>query len=161
MLVAMNDCDAVFCAIGTTNKKVKGDKDAYRKVDYDIPVNAARYCAMLGCRVFVLVSSVGANSQSKNFYLRLKGEVEDKMKESGLETVHIMQPSLLLGDRKEARSGEKIGKLVMGSLSFLIPSRYKPVHGKTVAKAMLSASRQRKPGFFVYAYREMMAIAGK
>jgi uncharacterized protein YbjT (DUF2867 family) len=161
ILIALNDCDVLFCAIGTTNKKVKGDKGAYRKVDYDIPVLAAQCCAMIGCPTFVLVSSVGANSKSRNFYLQLKGEVEGKVKEMGLESVHIMRPSLLLGDRKEARAGEKIGKLVMGSLTFLIPSKYKPVHGAIVANAMLSASKKNKPGYFIYEYREIISLASK
>ena len=77
LLVALSNSDVVFCTVGTTQKKVKGDKAAYRKVDYDIPVNAARFCKMTGCEKFVLVSSVGANSKSNNFYLKLKGDVED------------------------------------------------------------------------------------
>src|SRR4249920_248078 len=66
--LALEGSDIVFCAIGTTQKKVKGDKTAYRKVDYDIAVNAARFCKMTGCSTFILVSSVGANSKSNNFY---------------------------------------------------------------------------------------------
>ena len=66
LLVALDDSDALFVAVGNTQKKVKGDKDAYRKVDYDIPVNMARYCKIAGCNIFVLVSSVGANSKSSN-----------------------------------------------------------------------------------------------
>src|SRR5205814_7754749 len=71
LLVAIDNSDVVFCAVGTTQKKVKGNKEAYRKVDYDIPVKAARFCKMTGCETFVLVSSVGANSKSNNFYLKL------------------------------------------------------------------------------------------
>ena len=108
--LSLEGSDVVFCAVGTTQKKVKGDKAAYRKVDYDIPVNAARFCKMNGCGKFILVSSVGANSNSSNFYLKLKGEVEDAVKAAGLRSVHIMRPSMLLGYRKEFRSGEKIGQ---------------------------------------------------
>ena len=71
-LVALSNSDVVFCSIGTTQKKVKGDKEAYRKIDYDIAVNAARFSKMVGCETFVLVSSIGANSKSNNFYLKLK-----------------------------------------------------------------------------------------
>src|SRR5258705_12589534 len=70
LLVAIDNSDAVFCAVGTTQRKVKGDKEAYRKIDYDIPVHAARFCKMTGSKTFVLVSSVGANSKSNNFYLK-------------------------------------------------------------------------------------------
>src|SRR5687767_13883893 len=103
LLVAISNSDVVFCTVGTTQKKVKGDREAYRKVDFDIPVKLARFCEMTGCGRFILVSSVGANSKSSNFYLKLKGEVEDAVKQAGLRSVHIMRPSMLLGERMEAR----------------------------------------------------------
>ena len=158
LLVAMSNSDVVFCAVGTTQKKVKGDKEAYRKVDYDIPVNAARFCKMTGCERYILVSSVGANSKSKNFYLKLKGEVEDAVKDVGLKSVHIMQPSVLLGDRKEFRLGEKIGKEIMRAISFLLPSKYKPIYGRDVAKAMLAAAKKNEDGFFVYEFNGIKRI---
>src|ERR1700730_13304829 len=122
---AIAGSDVVFSAVGTTNRKVKGDQKAYRKVDFDIPVHAAQFCKKTNCNSFVLVSSVGANSKSKNFYLRLKGEVEDAVRAIGLKSVHIMRPSMLLGSRGEFRLGEAIGKgfmqifslLMLGSLS--------------------------------------------
>ena len=150
--LALEGSDVLFCAIGTTQKKVKGDKAAYRKVDYAIPVQAARFGKMAGCENFVLVSSVGANSKSNNFYLKLKGEVEDAIKEVGIKSVHIMRPSVLLGDRKESRSGEKIAKGIMKAFSFLIPLKYKPVHGRDVAKAMLTEAKKKEEGFFIFEY---------
>ena len=153
VLIAMANSDVVFCAIGTTQQKVKGDKEAYRKVDYDIAVNAARFCKITGCERFVLVSSVGANSKSNNFYLKLKGEIEEAVKAVGLKSVHIMRPSVLLGDRKEFRLGEKISKGLMKTLSFLIPLKYKAIHGRDVARAMIRVSKQNTDGFFVYEYQ--------
>jgi len=158
ILIAISNSDTVFCTVGTTQRNVKGDKEAYRKVDFDIPVKAAKFCKMTGCEKFVLVSSVGASGRSRNFYLRLKGEVEDSIKEIGLKTVHIMRPSMLLGDRKEFRFGEKIGKGLMRLLSLIIPSKYKPIHARDVAKAMLSVSKQDQEGFFIYHYREIMDL---
>jgi uncharacterized protein YbjT (DUF2867 family) len=110
---------------------------------------------MTGCEKFILVSAVGANSKSKNFYLKLKGEVEDAVKAVGLKSVHIMRPSMLLGDRKEFRLGEKIGNPVMKAISFLLPSKYKPIHGRDVAKAMLVASKKNEEEFFVWEYNEI------
>jgi len=155
LLVALDGSDTVFVAVGTTQRKVKGDQQAYRKVDHDIPVNIARYCKIAGCKNFVLVSSVDANSKSNNFYLKLKGEVEDAIREQGIESVHIMRPSMLLGSRKESRPLEKIGQPLMKAFSFLIPSKYKPIQARNVAKAMLEASKKDEKGFFVYEYREM------
>lgn len=158
ILVALNDCDVAFCTIGTTQAKVKGDRAAYRKVDYDIPVNIARYCKMTGCEKFVLVSAVGANAGSRNFYLQLKGEVEEAVKAVGLTSVHIMRPSMLLGDRKEKRTGEKIAKAVMKLFSFLVPARYKAIHGRDVAKAMVRATKDTGSGFYIYEYKNMSQV---
>jgi uncharacterized protein YbjT (DUF2867 family) len=155
LLVALSNSDVVFCTIGTTQKKVKGDKDAYRKIDYDIAVNAARFCKMTGCEKFILVSSVGANTKSNTFYLKLKGEIEDVVKETGLKNIHIMRPSVLMGERKESRFGEKLSKIIMTPISFLIPPKYRPIHGKDVAKAMLAVSKKNKEGFFVYENAEI------
>lgn len=155
--LAMEGTDVVFCAIGTTQKKVKGDKTAYRKIDFDIPVNAARFCKMNGCETFVLVSSVGAASKNNNFYLKLKGEVEDAVRDVGLKSVHIMRPSVLLGDRKEFRLGEKISKGIMSVFSFLIPAKYKPIHGKQVAIAMLATAMKQNEGLYIYHYPEIKA----
>jgi uncharacterized protein YbjT (DUF2867 family) len=155
---AIAGSDAVFCAVGTTQKKVKGDKIAYRKVDYDIPVHAAEFCAETGCPHFLLVSSVGANSQSNNFYLTLKGEVEDRLRTMNIGTISIFRPSMLLGKREEHRFGEGIAQGLMRSLSFLIPSQYKPVGAHEVARAMVAASRKDTPGFHIYHYAEMMAL---
>src|SRR4030095_14749265 len=155
LLVAVDNSDAVFCAVGTTQRKVKGDKEAYRKVDYDIPVHAARFCKMTGCKIFVLASAVGANSKSGNFYLTLKGEGEDEVKNLQIESVHIMRPSMLLGDRTESRPFEKIGAPVMKAFSFLLPSKYHPIQARDVARAMLAASKKPNKGFFIYEYDQM------
>lgn len=158
LLVALDDSDAVFMTIGTTQKKVKGDKHAYRKVDFDIPVNIARYCKIVGCETFVLVSSVGANSKSNSFYLKLKGEVENAIGKIGIESVHIMRPSMLLGERKESRPFEKIGQQMMKAFSFLFPSKYKPIEASDVAAAMLAASKKNEDGFFVYENSDMKKL---
>lgn len=153
---AIEGSDAVFCAVGTTHKKVDGDKEAYRKVDYDIPVNAARFCAESGCPRFLLVSSVGADSSSGSFYLKLKGEVEDAVKEACVPSVSIFRPSILLGDRNESRPAETAGKILMKTFSFLLSSRMKPIDAEDVAGAMLIAAKQGREGFHIYHYREMM-----
>lgn len=154
--LALEDVTIQFCAIGTTQKKVKGDKAAYRKVDYDIPVNTARLGKLGGCETYILVSAAGANVASRNFYLQLKGEVEEIIRASGVASVYIMRPSILLGDRKEFRLGEKIGKGVMKFFSFLLPSKYKAIHARTVARAMITASKSAAPGFHIWEYGEMV-----
>jgi uncharacterized protein YbjT (DUF2867 family) len=159
LLVALSNSDVVFCSIGSTMKKVKGDKEAYRKIDFDIPVKLARFCKMTGCEKFILVSSAGANSKSRNFYQRLKEETEEAVKSVGLKTVHIMRPSLLLGERKEFRLGENIGKAVMTSLSFLMPEKYKAIQGKDVAKVMIALGKKNDEGIFVHENLEIRDLS--
>lgn len=161
VLVALSNSNVVFCAIGSTMKKVKGDKDAYRKIDFDIPVKVARLCKMTGCEKFILVSSAGANAKSSNFYRRLKGETDEAVKDAGPKTVHIMRPSLLLGERKEFRFGENIGKAVMTSLSFLIPAKYKATQAKDVAKVMVALAKKKGEGFFIHDNEEIRELAKK
>ena len=155
---AIAGSDALFCAVGTTQKKVKGDREAYYRVDYDIPVNAALFCKETGCQVFALVSSVGADSKSKNFYLKLKGEVEDKIREMNIASVSVFRPSMLLGKRKEFRFAEVVTKAVSAPVSFLFPPKYRPVKAENVARAMIAASKKAAPGFNVYHYSEMVNL---
>lgn len=161
LLVALDGSDAIFVTVGTTQRKVSGDKDAYKKVDFDIPVNIARFGKMIGCKIFVLVSAIGANSKSKNFYLKLKGKVEDEIGKIGIESVHIMRPSMLFGSRNESRPLERIGQPLMKLFSFLLPSKYKPIQASEVARAMLSASKKNENGFFVHQYSSMKNYLGK
>jgi uncharacterized protein YbjT (DUF2867 family) len=135
--MALLGAEAVFCAVGTTQKKVGGDLEAYRRIDFDIPVNAARLSAKMDCHHFSLVSSVGADHKSRVFYSRLKGETEQAVTASGVKQVAMFRPSLLLGDRKEVRFGERVGELFMRPLSFLMPDIYKPIKGHDVARAMV------------------------
>jgi uncharacterized protein YbjT (DUF2867 family) len=157
--LALEDTDTLFCCIGTTQKNVKGDKELYRKVDLDIPVKSASFAKEAGCEVMAIVSAVGSNSKSNNFYLKLKGEVEDALQTVGLRSVHIMQPSMLLGDRKEDRPMERVMQVVTKAVAGILPARFRPIHGKTVAAAMIAAVKKNATGFFKYTYKEIRARA--
>jgi uncharacterized protein YbjT (DUF2867 family) len=152
---ALSFCDVVFCSVGTTQKQVNGDKVAYRKIDVDIPEKAAQFCEENGGTTFLLVSSVGADSKSGNFYLALKGEVEDYVVKRNIPSITIFRPSLLLGNRKEFRVGEIISTLFMKPLAFLVPSIYKPIEAAKVAKSMYQAAVSNRPGVHIYHFAEM------
>lgn len=157
---AMEGSNVVFCAIGTTQKKVKGDKKLYRTIDFDIPVNAAKHSIKYGCKQFLIVSSLGADSEKKGFYLKLKGEVEDALIAKvqptvGFDSLSIFRPSLLLGNRSESRLAEDVGQFFSKALKFLMPGDYKPIEGKIVAKAMVEVAKLKKKGVEVYHYEEM------
>ncbi len=156
----MQGGDVIFSAIGTTQKKVKGNKEKYRKIDFDITLNAAKYGNSSGAKQFSVVSSVGADSKKSGFYLKLKGEVEDALidlskEEGGLQSLSIFRPSLLLGERSESRIGESIGQFFSKALSFLFPINMKPIKAKTVAKSMVEAAKLNEKGVQVYYYQEM------
>ncbi len=155
--LALEGSDVIFCSIGTTQKKVNGDKAAYRKIDYDIPVQAARLGKLCGCETFVMVSAIAANSKSNNFYIKLKGETEDAVKASGIRSIHIMQPSLLLGHREEYRFGERVAQKIMKPLSFLFPAKWKPVPVNKVAQKMWKVSKENKNGVFSYTYSAIVS----
>lgn len=158
---SMKNTDVVFCAIGTTQRKVNNDNHAYRKIDYDIPCNAAWYSRENGCKQFVIVSSLGAGSNKRNFYLKLKGEVEDRLKEIGFDSLLIFRPSFLLGPREEKRPLEKFVKVSSKAISYLLPSKFKPVEADKVASAMVALAKKESVGVHIYHYREIMNLSAQ
>ncbi len=146
----------IFCCIGTTMAQVKGDKALYRTIDFDIPVNAARFGKAAGFQQYLLVSAAGANSKSRIFYSRLKGEVEEVIAGFGYTSFSIFRPSFLLGKRTEQRIGERIGIALFSLLKPLIPSKYQGIHVADVAKAMIKAAKQKQAGIHVSYYKQMI-----
>jgi uncharacterized protein YbjT (DUF2867 family) len=158
---AIGHGDIIFSCIGTTMKSVKGDKLLYRSIDYDINVNCAKLGYENGVSKFVLMSAVGANAASSNFYLKLKGETEQAVASVPFESVHVMQPSMLLGKRKEHRAGESVARVISKAISFLFVGKlqkYKPVESATVADAMIAASKVSVKGVHTYTYAEMTKL---
>lgn len=130
--------DDLFCCIGTTMKNA-GSKEAFYKVDYTYAVSFASIAARNKVSQLLLISSLGAASRSSNFYLKVKGEVEDAVKELGFSSIIIFRPSMLLGPRKEFRLGEMIGKMMMRAFFFFFIGtlrKYRAIHAETVALAM-------------------------
>ena len=132
--------DVVFCCIGTTKAKTP-DKALYRAIDYGIPVEAAKLCKQNSINQFIAISALGANSKSKVFYSQLKGEMERDVLAQHIKNTHLLQPSLIVGDRKEKRMGEDFSKYFMKIFGFLIPARYKMIQAKTIAQAMVQLAR--------------------
>ena len=130
----------VFCCLGTTMRKA-GSREAFRKVDFEYPLALARICHRHGARQFVLISALGADPSARiAFYNRVKGEVEEAIGEIGYGTLVIMRPSLLLGNRAEARLGETLGKVAsLFASPFLLGKlrKYRAVEARDVARAMV------------------------
>lgn len=158
---AISHADILFCCVGTTQKKVKGDRTAYRKVDFDIPVKAARFCVDHHIHKYIMVSAVSANADSRNFYLQLKGEAEETIMAMRIDSIHIMRPSILLGSRNESRLGEAIAKGLMQFISFFLfgnMAKYRAIHAADVAAAMRAAAKNPSKEKLIYNYREIMKI---
>ena len=148
--------DVVIASIGTTQSKVNFNKMKYRKVDYDILLNIAKVCKSNQASSFCFVSSAGANEKSKNFYLGLKGEIENSIMHLALKSCLIFRPSLLLGKRNEFRFGEIIAQKIMPLFSFLMKSNYKPIKAIDVAKSIRNESKKVCQGNKIYHYSEMI-----
>ena len=144
--------DDFFCVIGTTIKKA-GSKEAFRKVDFEYPRQFVSFALQNKVKQFLIISSLSADAKSGNFYLKTKGEIQDFLKDCSFESVAVLQPSLLLGNRTEFRLGEKVGAFFMKTFSFLFLGnlkKYKPIEGKTVAKALLKIAQTNNKGFKIY-----------
>jgi len=134
--------DDAFCCLGTTIKKA-GSQAAFRKVDFDTVINFAAAAKAAGAKRFLVVSALGANAKSSVFYNRVKGEMENALKAMNFESLHIFRPSFLLGERAEARVGERLGIAVFSALAPLMigPARkIRPVEAKVVARGMVLAA---------------------
>ncbi|MES2090225.1 MAG: oxidoreductase [Pseudomonadota bacterium] len=142
--------DWVFCALGTTIAKA-GSQAAFRRVDFDYPLQVAQLARAQGARHFLLVSALGANARSRVFYNRVKGELEEAIMALGFESVTFAQPSLLAGDRAEVRLGERIGLM----LGCLMPERWRPVPARQVALSLLNAAKAARPGLQVLSNIEL------
>lgn len=133
--------NVVFCCIGTTKAKTPNEA-LYRAIDYGIPVEAAKLCKQNSINNYIVISSLGANPKSKIFYNQLKGEMQRDVLAQQIEHTHILQPSLIVGNRKEKRTGEDFSKHFMKVFGFLIPPRYKMIQSNTIAQAMMQLARQ-------------------
>jgi uncharacterized protein YbjT (DUF2867 family) len=134
--------DHLFCCIGTTIKKA-GSKKVFFETDHDLVVDIAQAAASNHVRSFVLVSSIGANPDSRNFYLRTKGQVEESLKKLTFPNLIILRPSMLLGVRREYRIFEEWGKTAAKIISPLLTGKlkkYRPVHAAAVAETMISSA---------------------
>ena len=135
--------DDIFSCLGTTIKKA-GSKEEFYKVDFKYVYDLAELCRKNGAKTFSLISSVGADKNSGNFYLKVKGEIEDAVIKLGYETTNIFRPSFLAGERNESRPGEKAGLFIMKLLSPLLQGplkKYRAIDAETVAEVMVKEAQ--------------------
>ena len=149
--------DDVFCCLGTTMKQA-GSKEAFFKVDFLYVVQLAALAAGNFAAQFMVVSSMAADAESRIYYSRVKGEMEDAVRQTPFRAIHIFRPSLLLGERAQPRLGERIATVVLRVLNPLMRGpllKYRPVTGATVAAAMLRAAKDDGGGVCVHESAEL------
>jgi uncharacterized protein YbjT (DUF2867 family) len=131
--------DHLYCCLGSTKAKTPKIED-YKKVDVALPLLACSQAKEARFEAVVVVSSLGANAHSKNFYSQMKGEMEEELEALDLPKIHFVQPSVILGERKEFRLGELIGKGLMRALFFIWKGplkEYKPIQAADISKAII------------------------
>lgn len=151
----------VFCCIGTTIKKARS-REEFKKIDVDYPVQMAKISKELQVEKFLIITSVGADSNSMVYYSRMKGLLEKQLSAMGLNSLHIFRPSLLLGARDEYRLGEEIGAIFAKGLSFAFVGplkKYKAIDAKDVAMGMYITAQKQGQGAHVYLSHEISKIA--
>lgn len=140
--------DAAACALGTTLRQA-GSRAAFASVDHDYPLSIAKAVHRHGARSFALVSASGANRGSPIFYSRTKGELERDLRAVGFDSLTLLRPGLLGGERAQRRPLEYAGLRVFGALERLLPARYRVVPAEQVARALLQAALAASPGVHV------------
>ncbi|WP_042456928.1 NAD(P)H-binding protein [Neobacillus dielmonensis] len=156
------DVNDVYCCLGTTMKKAKS-KEAFRRVDYDYPAEAANLACNGGAKRFLIITAMGANPKSLFFYNQVKGDVEEALKKVSIPSIHIFRPSLLLGKRDEFRFGEKMAEKASGLFNAIMLGPLKPfkaIKAKQVAAAMISAAIAGKTGVHIHPSNEIETMAG-
>lgn len=137
--------DEVFCCIGTTIKKTP-NKGEYKNIDIGIPFKAAELCKKNGINTLLVISALGANSNSSFFYNRVKGEMEQKVTNLKIDYTYMLRPSFIQGNRKEKRLGELLGTFLFKLISpLLIGSlkKYRPIKAKNIAKTMIHLAKAK------------------
>lgn len=152
--------DELYSAIGTTIKKA-GSKEAQYKIDFTYQYESAKRASESGVKKYLLVSSMGANSKSSNFYLQMKGSLNEKVQQLNFNQIFIFRPSILVGERSEKRFGESLGIKIIGTITKIIPAlkKYRPIEASQVAEAMIkSANKNLADKIKVYQPEEIFEI---
>lgn len=155
------DVDVVFCALGTTMKQA-GSKEAFRRVDFAYPLEAARLAHAQGVSQFEVVTALGADPSSMVFYNRVKGEVEEALRQVGFEHLTIFRPSLLVGDRDEDRPGERIAEVLLRVATPFLRGplrKYRPTPVQKLAEAMHRVAHSAPDGIRIYEADEIATAA--
>ena len=153
--IAPHKFDEIFCALGTTMKQA-GSCEAFLRVDVDYVYAAAKWGKAAGVRRFVLVSAPGASEGSPSFYLRAKGQIERRVSELGFDSLQIVSPPIILGERLDARPLERLAAAVFKLLPACVFDKFRPLSGASIARAMINTASSDARGVQIYEPREFL-----
>ncbi len=138
-------CEGAICALGTTMKKA-GSREAFRKVDFDAVLQGAQAVRRHGARGFALVTAAGSNARSPVFYSRVKGEIEQAVRDLGFVSLTIARPSFIGGAREERRPAERAFLALLRAVDPVLPRSMKMNPAPVIAAALLEAVLAATPG---------------
>jgi uncharacterized protein YbjT (DUF2867 family) len=151
--------DVIYCCVGTTRKKTP-DLNDYRKIDFDINIQMAKMAKENGFQTVHLISAIGASTTSRIFYSKLKGEIEEALKELSFPNCYIYQPSILIGARTESRPMEYLSQRLSPFIDLFLKGPLKDYHSnsaKRIAKSIARNLGKEKPGIHIQRYAEIMS----
>jgi uncharacterized protein YbjT (DUF2867 family) len=152
--------DVLFSCLGTTLSQA-GSKDAQYKVDYTFQYRFAEAAAANGVSSYALVSSAGADSGSRLFYPRIKGELDEAVGKLPFKKCIILRPSILDGEREKKRLAEHLSNHIMKLVTRWVLRKYRPVSGAVVARAMIRTVMDSEvEGYHIYTLDEVFGAAG-
>jgi len=152
--------DVLFSALGTTLKQA-GSKEKQYDIDVVLNRNFAKKAKENGIEHYVLVSSIGANSKSKVFYLHIKGKLDDAVAALGFKNLAILRPASLTGERTPRRVAEEISVPIVSFITRFTLKKYRPIHGKTVAQAMINSVVNPNSEKIIWEGAEVFELAGE
>ncbi|UWU56709.1 NAD-dependent dehydratase [Stenotrophomonas maltophilia] len=147
--------DAIICALGSTIAQA-GSREAFHRIDHGYPLAFARLAQAQGAQTYVLNSAAGANPQSSIFYSRVKGELERDLRALGFNSLTLVRPGLIGGERNEVRRGERFALTVLGALGPVLPRAWRINPASEIAKALVEAALAPQPGEHVVASRALV-----
>ena len=163
--IAAANADVLVCALGTTWRRAGKDEAAFRAVDEHLVLACAKAAKATGIRQTIVVTSVGADLAAKNFYLRVKGEVEQALGKLRLPRLDILRPGLLRGPRSERRPAERLAQLLspLGDIALLHGKyrKYRSIRADTLARAIIGLTREKAGGRFVHENDSLVRAARK
>jgi uncharacterized protein YbjT (DUF2867 family) len=150
----------VFCCLGTTIKTA-GSKEKFVLVDKVYPLKLAKICKGNGTTEFLVITALGASKNSWVFYNKVKGSLQDELIKLKFESLHILQPSLILGERKEHRGGEKFAQIFFEKANFIFQGplkKYAGIDAKVIASSMVYYAKEGTKGCFIHPSDEIKQV---